>query len=71
MLYICNAINDRFFRLKCRFEKQFSCIYNQYHCLSGVRETHGNKSKPVRGLVREARPVGSSRGIAEVSKKRL
>lgn len=38
--------------------RQFSCIYNQYHCLSGVRETHGNKSRPVTGLVREAHPAG-------------
>ncbi len=59
MLYICNAINDRFFRLKCRFEKQFSCIY-LCHCLSEVRGTHGNKSGPVIRLVREACPVNSS-----------
>ena len=54
------SINDGFFILKCRLAKQFSCTYKKYHCLSGVRETHGNKSGPVTGLVREACPVNSS-----------
>ena len=39
--------------------RQLACLYNKYHCLSGVRETHGNKSGLVAGLVREARPGGS------------
>ena len=36
--------------------RQLSCLYNKYHCLSGGRGTRGNKSGPVTGLVREARP---------------
>ena len=38
--------------------KQLSCACNKYHWLSGVRGTRGNKSGPVTGLVREARPAG-------------
>ena len=47
-----------FFDIKYCLVKQLSCIYNKYHCLSGVCGTHGNKSGPVIGLVREAHPVG-------------
>ena len=51
------SINDGFFILKCRLAKQFSCTYKKYHCLSGARQPHGNKSsKPVIRPVREAHP---------------
>ena len=54
--YCC--LNKRwFFDIKYCLVKQLSCIYNKYHCLSGVCGTHGNKSGPVTGLVREACPV--------------
>ena len=36
-----------------------------------MRETHGNKSGPVIGLVREARPSGSFRGRVGKAEKLL
>ena len=55
-MYICSALNDRFLIQMNRSCRQLSCIVAVY---SEVRGTHGRKSGPVTGLVREARPGGS------------